>query len=284
MTDVFISYSRRDKDFVQILYDALLHSKYDTWVDWEDIKPTTEWWEEIKAGIEEAHTFIFVISPDSAVSEYCRKEAEHADQHHKRIIPVVRRDCEGLPAVLSKIQWLLFREEDDFESAFNTLVETINSDLEHKKAHTRLEVRAIEWQRSKSDGSLLLRGSDLDKAEQWLLQSSAGKEPKPTELQGKYIAASRKGNTRRQRVIVGALSSLLLLALGAGGYALIQSEIATEQSKLAQFERERAEDALTESEKQRQIAEDRQNEAEYQKSQTELVSERVRKTASDCRK
>ena len=62
--DVFISYSRRDKGFVQILNEALERS-YNTWVDWEDIKPTTEWWEEIKAGIEEAHTFIFVISPDS---------------------------------------------------------------------------------------------------------------------------------------------------------------------------------------------------------------------------
>lgn len=39
MADVFISYSRRDKEFVQVLYDALRASQYDTWVDWQDIKP-----------------------------------------------------------------------------------------------------------------------------------------------------------------------------------------------------------------------------------------------------
>ena len=70
MADIFISYSRRDKDFVQILHRALLQSHYDTWVDWQDIAPTAEWWNEIKSGIEAAHTCIFVISPDSVASKY----------------------------------------------------------------------------------------------------------------------------------------------------------------------------------------------------------------------
>ncbi|ESA34684.1 wd40 repeat-containing protein [Leptolyngbya sp. Heron Island J] len=60
MPDVFISYSRKDKAFVQVLHQALLESHYDSWVDWEDIPLTADWWEEIKAGIESADTFIFV--------------------------------------------------------------------------------------------------------------------------------------------------------------------------------------------------------------------------------
>ena len=65
MTDVFISYSRKDKAFVQVLNQALVESKYDAWVDWENIPLTADWWEEIKAGIEGADTFVCVISPDS---------------------------------------------------------------------------------------------------------------------------------------------------------------------------------------------------------------------------
>jgi len=42
MSDVFISYSRRDKKFVHILHDALENSAKKTWVDWEDILPTSE--------------------------------------------------------------------------------------------------------------------------------------------------------------------------------------------------------------------------------------------------
>ncbi len=186
MADVFISYSRRDKAFVQVLYDALRASQYDTWIDWQDIAPTTEWWQEIETGIEAAHTFIFVISPDSVASDYCRREVDHAIQHGKRLIPILRRsDFEpgGLHPKLGQHQWLMFRPEDDFDTAFATLVETINTDLEHKKTHTRLQVKAIEWQQQNQDASLLLRGRELETAEQWLIRASTGKDPAPTDLQ-----------------------------------------------------------------------------------------------------
>ena len=85
--DIFISYSRRDKEFVQTLNKALIQSKYETWVDWEDIPITSLWWEEIKEGIEDAHTLIIVLSPDSVGSKYCKLEIEHAAKHNKRLIP-----------------------------------------------------------------------------------------------------------------------------------------------------------------------------------------------------
>ena len=145
MADVFISYSRRDKDFVETLNKALECSHYDTWIDWDDIEFTEDWWKAIETGIEASHTFIFVISPDSASSQYCRKEAEHAAMHHKRIIPIVRRDicADDVCKTISKLNWLFFRENDDFESVFDRLIETINTDLEHKKTHTRLEATPL---------------------------------------------------------------------------------------------------------------------------------------------
>ncbi|MCG8366011.1 MAG: toll/interleukin-1 receptor domain-containing protein [Pseudanabaenales cyanobacterium] len=157
MADIFISYSRRDKDFVETLYKALSRSKYDTWVDWEDIEPSTEWWNEIRAGIENSHTFIFIISPDSIGSKYCIDEAKYAYLHCKRIIPIMRKNCDNLPKFLTKIQWLSFQVEDDFKSSFKKLVETINTDLDHNKTHTWLELKAIEWLNQKKDRSLLLR-------------------------------------------------------------------------------------------------------------------------------
>ena len=42
MSDVFISYSRRDIDFVRHLFDQL--KARDVWVDWQDIQPTAYWW------------------------------------------------------------------------------------------------------------------------------------------------------------------------------------------------------------------------------------------------
>ena len=65
MADVFISYSRKDSDFVHRLHDRLAAEGKDVWIDWEDIPPVAEWFGEISAAIEGADTFIFVLSPES---------------------------------------------------------------------------------------------------------------------------------------------------------------------------------------------------------------------------
>src|SRR5215212_8921413 len=103
MADVFISYSRRDRPFVQSLQTALSERGRDVWVDLEDIAPTAEWLAEVFAGIEAANTFIFVLSPDSIASKVCGQEVAHAVKHQKRLVPVVCRDvdAETVPAELA---------------------------------------------------------------------------------------------------------------------------------------------------------------------------------------
>ena len=54
MAQVFISYSRKDKEFVRKLGDALSTQKREAWVDWKDIPLTAEWQWEILANIETA--------------------------------------------------------------------------------------------------------------------------------------------------------------------------------------------------------------------------------------
>ena len=133
MADVFISYSRRDTDFVKVLHQALEESNKETWIDWQGIAPTTEWWKEIEAGIEAADNFIFVISSDSVGSKYCLLEIDHAIKHNKRVIPVLRRSAD-MPKAISHIQRVSFLEDDPFDAAFAELVETINTDQRQKAA------------------------------------------------------------------------------------------------------------------------------------------------------
>ena len=61
MPSVFISYSRQDKDFVERLHRALADRGYEVWVDWDDIPPSAEWFEEIRAGIASADGVVYVI-------------------------------------------------------------------------------------------------------------------------------------------------------------------------------------------------------------------------------
>lgn len=195
MADVFISYSRHDRDFVRKLHEHLQRAKRDVWVDWEDIPPSAEWLREIEQAIEAADTFIFVLTPDSLSSKTCSHEVEYASKYSKRIVPVVARDATaGVPEVVARLNWLFFRPADDFGASFDALLKTVDTDLAWVKAHSRLLVRAREWETRNKDVSYLLVGTDLEEAEH-LLSDTREREPAPTPLQVAYVAASRQRST-----------------------------------------------------------------------------------------
>lgn len=218
MADVFISYSRVNKAFVQRLHAALSRQTRDIWVDWEDIEYAEDWWQKICAGIYSADHFVFVISPDSVRSRVCRDEIEQAVSANKRLIPVLHVDvvedadkAQMHPAI-RRHNWLPFRETDDFEHSFRALLEVIDSDPEHVRAHTRLLVRAQEWAGKDESPSRFLRGDDLKAAENWLA-AGLHKEPRPTDLQMRFISASRQAETARTRLLLAGVSIALLVTL-----------------------------------------------------------------------
>ncbi|MBD2336207.1 TIR domain-containing protein [Calothrix sp. FACHB-156] len=218
MTDVFISYSRRDKEFVVTLQNALKAQNRETWVDWKDIPLTADWWAEIEVGIEATNTFVFVISPDSVVSKVCNQEIEHAVKNNKRLVPIVRRegfDIEQVNPALSKHNWLFFREQDDFDSVFPQLIQAIDTNLEYVRGHTRLLIRALEWENKARNDSFLLRGTDFEAAEQWLV-SSAAQQPQPTEQHKNYISKSREAEAAHQRLMKAGHQARQMVRLGSG--------------------------------------------------------------------
>ena len=93
--EVFISYSRKDKEFVRRLDEELKRRDREAWVDWEGIPPGDTWEKTIYGAIEATHTFIFVLTPDSIASEVCGKEIAHAAANNKRLVPIVHRDVSG---------------------------------------------------------------------------------------------------------------------------------------------------------------------------------------------
>ena len=182
MSDVFISYSRRDIDFVRHLFDQLKARDREAWADWQDIPPTADWLAEIYRGIEAADSFLFVISPDSVASEICILEIEHAVKHNKRLVPVVWEESDDVHSALSAYNWIFLRPEDDFEVNFELLIEALSTDLVYVREHTRLLTRAIEWDENSRRRSNILRGPELMAAE-GLLAISQSMQPPATGLQ-----------------------------------------------------------------------------------------------------
>ena len=213
--EVFISYSRKDKEFVRRLDEELKRRDREAWVDWEGIPPGDTWEKTIYGAIEATHTFIFVLTPDSIASEVCGKEIAHAAANNKRLVPIVHRDvaADRVPKSLGELNWIFCRESDDFEEATDTLIRALDTDLKWVRAHTRLLTRAIEWDANGRNNSFVLRGEDLRSAERWLAEAGAQKERQPTALQTEYIIASRKAAARRQRITLGAVTFGLVVAI-----------------------------------------------------------------------
>ena len=249
-SDVFISYSRKDREFVKRLEAELQSRGREAWVDWEGIRPAEELMQAIFPAIEGADTFVFVLSPDSVSSEICGKELAHAVSHNKRMIPIMARDTEAkaVPEPLAKLNWVFARDADSFEAAADFLISALDTDLGWVRAHTRLLTRALEWEAKAKSNSFVLRGEDLRAAEQWLAQAGTDKERQPTALQTEYIIASRKAASKRQRIILGAVSFGLVVAIGLAIVSWILRERAIAGETKAVSEEARAKREASHSE------------------------------------
>ena len=215
MTDVFISYSRRDKAFVKELKKRLERLELDIWVDIDGLYAGEEFWPEVAKAIDAAAAFIFIISPTSAASKNCHKEAEWAVRGGKRIVPVCRAETNSvdLPTDVAKRQWVFFGERDDPGTATTSLLSAIKADWAELRQQARILRRAREWQEKDEGPSLLLRGKDLNDAIGWRTRNQ-GKETGATRVHDQYIDASVTGaRRRRNRIAASAAISLTTVAI-----------------------------------------------------------------------
>jgi WD40 repeat protein len=194
--DVFISYSRADADFARKLNDELQLQGKTTWFDQESIASGADFAQEIRQGIQACDNFLFILSPRSVNSPYCKGEVEYAASLNKRFVTVLHREVNtaDLHRELAKVQWIDFHQNPgDFHANFRQLVRTLDTDREHLHNHTKWSQRAIEWNEKDKSADLLLRGSEFLIAQNWLQESEQQKkQPAATPLQKEYITASRK--------------------------------------------------------------------------------------------
>jgi WD40 repeat protein len=226
---VFISYSRKDKEFVRKLYDGLVANDVKAWVDWEGIPLSADWMEEISHAVNGADAFLVVISPDWLASKVCADELELGLKSNKKLIPILHRDpLSGttLPGKLAATNWVYLREQDDFDGTLPKLIEAINTDLDWVRQHTRLLERAIEWDRKKRNSSFLLQGTDLEEGEKWMSMAAQNTKREVLPLQAEYVSTSRKEAIRRQRRLLIGVSLGLVVSILLGIFALAQRNAA----------------------------------------------------------
>jgi WD40 repeat protein len=228
--DAFISYGRPDSlDFGIELSNRLRKEGFKVWFDKDHIKAAEDFQKKINDGIEKAHNFLFIISPHSVNSKYCRDEIELALKLNKRIIPLLHvmqispetwkqrnpnstdenweaykakgfhhtYNNPNMEATIGKLHSLDFQKEkgkDNFEKSIADLIKVLCYDADYVKQHTQFFARALEWERHQKQTNCLLIGEEKKKAEEWLKKGFKDKQQPciPTDLHCEYITESIK--------------------------------------------------------------------------------------------
>ena len=128
--DIFISYSRRDQEFVTRFASDLDGQVADVWFDQSTIQLGQKWHDEIMEGIRDCRAFILVLWPDALESRYVREEVNKALELGKTIFPVIYRPAKWtgeFEALVKDVQTLDLRSgsyADNFQKLVDGLIKS----------------------------------------------------------------------------------------------------------------------------------------------------------------
>ncbi|MCA9906388.1 MAG: hypothetical protein KC547_21180, partial [Anaerolineae bacterium] len=196
-------------------------------------------------------------------SPVCHLEIDYASANNKRIIPILYqsyvesdvldalldsfatkanayirslldgRDLRTIAQdnllVLSRLNWVIFSDDTALDTGMSAIAEAIATDVDYIHEHTRILVRAREWDRSGRKKDYLLRGKDLKSAEKWQAQS-ADKKPSILGLQSEYIFLSKSTFAARQRMLIAGISTGLVVVMIFALIALYQAGVAESEA------------------------------------------------------
>ena len=88
MSDIFISYSSKDRRKADQLTKRLIESGLSVWIDQSGIGAASSWSGEIVEAIEQCKALIVLLSPHSIKSKNVVREVALASERNKRIVPL----------------------------------------------------------------------------------------------------------------------------------------------------------------------------------------------------
>ena len=284
--EVFISYSRVDEEFAREVARGLTERGLTTWIDREDIPPATDWMTEINEGMASAEGLVAIISPDWAGSEVCGVEIDTALSLGKRVVPILRTMADDVHPELARRNWIFWRDDSEAESALDAVEEALRVDPDWTREHTRLLQQALRWDGRGGDKSLLLRGQDLSTAELAVGTERPPGVPQVTELQRRYVQASRSAASSRLRRLVMVSLTVAAVSIGLAIAAIVfqrqaveQRQEAIRQEGIAIEQRDEADRQRAEAIRQEEIAIEQRDEADRQRAEAERQRDTATSTA-----
>jgi formylglycine-generating enzyme required for sulfatase activity len=88
MSHIFISYSKKNRVYARKMADKLLSEGYDIWID-DRIDYGEDWWDIIEQAIETCSAFVVIMTSESKVSKWVKREVMYADELNKPLFPLL---------------------------------------------------------------------------------------------------------------------------------------------------------------------------------------------------
>lgn len=88
MSHIFISYSKKDRDYARKLADRLLAEGFSVWID-DRIDYGEDWWRTIVTAIKDCAAFVVIMSQNSDDSRWVQREVTIADELRKPTFPLL---------------------------------------------------------------------------------------------------------------------------------------------------------------------------------------------------
>jgi hypothetical protein len=110
---IFLSYARHNLEFARRLHDRVEATNIAVWWDQEELAGD-DWTEQILVWIEDADAIVVIVSQHSVISPSVKNEILLAQDHRRRVIPVLLEQARGgLWVLIRSIQWIDARDGRD---------------------------------------------------------------------------------------------------------------------------------------------------------------------------
>jgi len=129
--DVFVSYSKKDKDIANTIVAALEKNNIHCWYAPRDINPSDDWGKAISNAIQKSKIFLLIFSSNSNQSQHVLDELNFAISQEAAILPIRIENLKpdgALGLHLSSRQWL-DAYDLPWESHIRKLIKSVSSNL-----------------------------------------------------------------------------------------------------------------------------------------------------------
>lgn len=155
---IFISYSREDSAFVDTLAKNLVMQRHNIWMDRWELSVGDSLIEKIQNALTASSAILVILSKNSVVSEWCKKELNSGlirelAERQVLLLPCVVDDCE-IPLFLRDKLYADFRRDADeaFTQLHNSLLRITNRQQGRSESPDFHTDWAYDWKTGKKSG------------------------------------------------------------------------------------------------------------------------------------